>query len=1131
MERNIAERSRRNSRHAGKNGCKILLAITGFLLIVFAASLPALAQVGYATATLRGTVYDPSGSVVPSATITVTNPDTGLTKTVKTGADGSYEVPALRPGTYQVEVEAAGFGKVLNKRMVLMVGQSVPYDVHLKIGSANEVVEVTTEAPLIQVDQTQQANAINQNQVESLPNLNRNFTQAVYTLPGVTNSDTGPRAAQPGFTGFFTTGFSIGGSNGRNNLSTIDGGENEYGTGQYRVATIPIDSIQEFQVNRSSFAPEFGFTTGSAINIVTKSGTNRVHGDVFGYFGDRNTSAQSFFNGLLGIHNPYSQNFFTGGSIGGPLAKDKLFAFTSYEYQKSDVPLVNDLLHTSEALGLNGQSPNCPAALGPAPSQVCYLNALAASGSNGALAAAELQAVLVPANNPLFQALMAPYNGAFDNVKTRNNNWVTRLDYHPNEHDAFSARFGLSHDDLLSDYPGQATTASPNLITRDYSILTNWTRIISPELVNQALVQVVPWNRSTAFFTSPGSQGSFITLGELGFFGNNLGYPYSAHQNRYQFEDNVTLTKGNHTFKFGASYRAANYHVQDNLWFSGEFDFLDGALPIITPFPNGSPQQVAVATFNLQNGYPITGPASTNFSAAQSFDIGVPIEFKMGAGNPKWQGWGHYFGSFVQDTWRISHNLTMNFGTRLDYDGEPSPLDAQVYASPRVGFSWDATGDGKTVIRGGSGIFASPIDLLIPSYASLLDGSGRYVNEVSSYLSPTDPIPAAIWAQGVFGSPLAGISPGTLPLGTLTPAQVFGASFGTLDLSTAGSPGSILYGVQKDYKYPYSVQASLSIDRQLASNLSLELGYNMYHGVHMQMPVETGFHETPCNPAEVVDPFIGPCYAPNQIIPAGPAAGTAFHPQVVTYSSIGSSIYHGLTASLTRRFTNHLQFQINYTFSKTIDDYLDFASFQDWFRPTRLSDYRALSAFDVPHNFVANAVYTSPHEVGSGFISKILGDITLAPVVTLQSGTPFSLRTPGLAFVNGPNLTPGTLEDFNFAMPFAERRNSDRTMPFYSLDMRLSKSIRLNSERTRLDFSVQGVNLLNRANLNHVNDTFNSDPRIPLPNGGTLGAGPYKGIEGVKPTSVDQLTSPLFYSPGNVPYTPRQIQFGMAVSF
>jgi len=116
-------------------------------------------------------------------------------------------------------------------------------------------------------------------------------------------------------------------------------------------------------------------------------------------------------------------------------------------------------------------------------------------------------------------------------------------------------------------------------------------------------------------------------------------------------------------------------------------------------------------------------------------------------------------------------------------------------------------------------------------------------------------------------------------------------------------------------------------------------------------------------------------------------------------------------------------------------------------------------------------------------------------------------------------------------MPFAERRNSDRTMPFYSFDMRLSKSIKLNSENTRLDFSVQGVNLLNRANLNHVNDTFNSDPSIPLPNGGTLGAGPYKGIEGVKPTSVDQLTSPLFYSPGNVPYTPRQVQFGMAVSF
>jgi carboxypeptidase family protein len=1130
MKRNIGVTFNR-SFLAFCRGRHIMFTSLGLLLILWMGSLPGSAQVGYATATLHGTVYDPSGSVVPSATVTVTDPSTGMVKTVKTGTDGTYEIPALKPGTYQVQVEAPGFGKILNKNMVLMVGQSVPFDAHLKLGEASEVIEVSTEAPLIQVDQTQQANAINQMQVEALPNVNRNFTQAVYTLPGVTNSDAGPRAAQPGFTGFFTTGFSIGGSNGRNNLSTIDGGENEYGTGQYRVATIPVDSIQEFQVNRSSFAPEFGFTTGSAINIVTKSGTNNVHGDLFGYFGDRYTSAQSYFNGIFGIDNPYAQNFFTGGSLGAPLAKDKLFFFTSYEFQKSDVPLVNNLLQNSEAQGLNAQSTSCPAQLGPAPTQACYLNALAASSGNGAIAAAVLRSVLVPANNPLFQALMAPYNGTFDDVKTRNHNWVTRLDYHPSERDAVSARLGLSHNDLRSDYPGQATTASPNLLNRDYSILTNWTRIINPKLVNQALVQIVPWNRATAFFTSPGSNGTFITLGELGFFGNNLGYPYSAHQNRYQFEDSVSWTRGDHTFKFGASYRAANYHVQDNLWFSGEFDFLDGALPIITPFANGSPLQAAVAGFNLNNGFPIGGPPSTNFSAAQSFDIGAPIEFKMGAGNPKWQGWGHYFGSFVQDTWKVRRNFTLNYGTRLDYDGEPSPLSAQVYASPRVGFSWDLMNDGKTVIRGGSGIFASPIDLLIPSYASLLDGSGRYVNEVSSYLSRTDLIPAALWLQGVLGSPAAGIAPNTLPLSTLTPGQVFAGSFGTLDLATAGSPGSILYGVQKNYKYPYSVQASLSVARQLANNLSLEIGYNMYHGVHMQMPVETGFHETPCSAAEVVDPFIGPCYAPNQIIPAGPAAGTALHPQVVTYSSIGSSIYHGLTTSLTKRVSHGLQFQVNYTFSKTIDDYLDFASFQDWFRPTRLGDYRAISAFDVPHNFVANAVYTTPHQFTDNFLGKIFGDFTLAPVVTLQSGTPFSLRTPGLAFVNGPNLTPGTLEDFNFAMPFAERRNSDRTMPFYSFDMRISKSIRLNSEKTRLNLTAQGTNLLNRANLNHVTDTFPSDPNFPLPNGGTLLAGPYKGLKGVKPTNVQQLTEPLFYSPGNVPYQPRQVQFGLSLSF
>src|SRR5215813_9503015 len=310
----------------------------GLLILLLAFMIwprPSHGQVDVSTATLKGTVFDPNGAVVSGAIVTVTNTEKGISKTARSGADGTYQIPLLPPGSYQLQVEATGFIKELVRDLQMTLGQTTVYDMNLRVGAVTSVVEVTAEAPLIQVEQTQQANTINQNQIEALPNINRNMTAAVFTLPGVSNSEA-TRTQQPGFTGFGTTGFSIGGSNGRNNLSTIDGGENEYGSGQYRVF-IPVDSIQEFQVNRSSFAAEFGFTVGSSVNIVTKSGTNQLHGTAYGYFRNHATQNNNFIDDLRTGQELYSQNVITGGTIGGPIIKNKLFFFTSYEFLKSDV--------------------------------------------------------------------------------------------------------------------------------------------------------------------------------------------------------------------------------------------------------------------------------------------------------------------------------------------------------------------------------------------------------------------------------------------------------------------------------------------------------------------------------------------------------------------------------------------------------------------------------------------------------------------------------------------------------------------------------------------------------------------------------------------------------------------------
>jgi hypothetical protein len=405
--------------------------------------------------------------------------------------------------------------------------------------------------------------------------------------------------------------------------------------------------------------------------------------------------------------------------------------------------------------------------------------------------------------------------------------------------------------------------------------------------------------------------------------------------------------------------------------------------------------------------------------------------------------------------------------------------------------------------------------VLIPSYGSLLDGSGRYINEVLQILSATDPRVAELWGLG--------IASGKLPFGHLTAAD-----FAAVGIDTTSPGASVGYSVAPNYKNPYSFQASTGIAQQLGKDFSLELGYNMYHAVHLQMPVETGYARiapgSPFCPPVATDPGCtdatgGPLYAPT---------GSQF--QHTTYASNGSSIYHGLTASLTKRFSHGVQFQANYTWSKTIDDTIDFASFQNWFRPDLISSYRAVSVFDIPHIFTANAVYVTPFKTGHGALDTILADITISPIITLRSGLPFSVRIP-----NTTNKINGQTLDSNYAIPFFSSRDNNRGAPFYTWDMNFQKAIYVNRDRgVRLNMIVQAINLLNHVNFNHVNDVFDingipADGIVQTARGPVnLITGPFTGLKGMKPTSASQLTDPLFFSQADVP---RQVQFGLRLAF
>jgi hypothetical protein len=401
---------------------------------------------------------------------------------------------------------------------------------------------------------------------------------------------------------------------------------------------------------------------------------------------------------------------------------------------------------------------------------------------------------------------------------------------------------------------------------------------------------------------------------------------------------------------------------------------------------------------------------------------------------------------------------------------------------------------------------------MVPFYVNLLGGSGKYITQgalVAGVPSPPFPSIFAAWAAQAASATIANPNP------TLTPAQL--ASIGAvMNPLGPGGFGNVIYTLGSNFRPEYSIQGSMSFARKIASNLSIELGYNMYHSVHIEQNTEANFVQ---NRSIAIDPFMGPTYVakpgttlgkPNKFILQNNAA-----------SSIGNGIYHGLTASLTKKLGHGVQFQANYTFSRAIDNTSDFSSLSTPFRPDLLKLDRAQSDFNITHNFVSNAVYTTPFMASRGSIlSRILADLSVSPIIYAHSGIPFTLLVPG--------LSNGTIGHNSNARPWHEGRNGGIGPNFLSWDLRMSKAFYVRRESgLRLELIVQAQNVLNRNNFAVVNDNFPADPNFPLPNGGTLLNGPYQ-VRGFVPKSVSQLSEPLAFTAA---YPARQVSLALRLAF
>jgi hypothetical protein len=705
-----------------------------FVLGVLPSSPLASAQGVGASADLTGTVTDPSGAEVPNAKVTAIDTAKGGQRSVVTDEHGFYRLSGLAPSTYKLSVEHAGFQTETVPSLTLTVGQTSVLDFHLKLAGLSGQVEVTSEAPVVETERGSQADTLTQEDIAQLPIDRRDYLTFTLLTPGVSNSTR--LASDQDFRVKSTpqSGLSFYGSNGRGNSVTVDGGEANDDAGGVRL-TLSQDAVQEFQVNRSNYSAELGGASGATINIVSKSGTNELHGTLYSYFrNDGLDAADPFartqalapgqvFNPLQADSNSSPtknslNRYQFGGTAGFPIKKDKTFLFVAFEGLHQDaqnsVPI---LTNTSifrptgpegsviALLAAKGATPvTCFAGKPQIPASFCagaLTSGLTVSQSTGlSVGQAALNGFLVNAlesNGGLF-----PYN-------SREYLGSGRLDHRFSDANQISVTYRYGYDNEQNPDVQSLTgfSAGSSIKAYDNNVLAALYHQFSPTAQNELRLQfdyyyfhVIP--------NEPGEPGLQIP-GFVNNLGTNIFLPESTIGRRYEIGDNFTLIRGHHTLKFGGSELIRGNHSESHTFFPGRFVFSSlpgGAIsPCLAPTPAptaGNPNPTNPC------GLVTSGASITSLQGAS---FGVPVVFQQGFGNPVYPYYNRPFtAGYFQDTWQVRPSLTLNLGLRYELDTQYAPLNTyKKDFGPRVAFAWDPFKDHKTVIRGGYGIFYAQI--------------------------------------------------------------------------------------------------------------------------------------------------------------------------------------------------------------------------------------------------------------------------------------------------------------------------------------------------------------------------------------------------------------------------------------
>jgi len=1004
-----------------------------FLRILFVCGLAAAAAAGQVSSgELSGVVTDSKGAAIPKATVTASSSERGISRTANTDNAGSFRIPSLAPDTYSVRVSAQGFATRVLSSVRVQVGETVTLSPALEVGAVTTELTVTGEVPLVETERTEQATTIGTERIENLPINRRNYLDFALLAPGVVETNdlvdsTDFRVVQTP-----QSGLSFGGSNGRGNNFTIDGTENYLTSGGVR-PSVSQEAVQEFQINRNSFSAEIGNSSGGAINIITRAGTNEVHGDLFGFFRNTAIQARNFFD-------PQKAGFTRaqyGATLGAPIVHDKTFVFLSFErldrHESAFVPILQDRSSFGQLTS----------------SQQQLVNFFGASGSPQLQGLGlAMQQYLVTNNFPATLALFNANSGTFP--FSEDTSMVSaRLDHRFSASDSLFVRGNFTDG---SDQNAQfgallGFNRGRTIGTTDGSVMADNTWIINNHFLSQTRL-MFGYDNLNVIPTDP--YGPDITISGYGSFGREIFLPSISYERHYQALQSFDYTSGRHNVKFGADIDPVRVYARSDTFFGGRFLFsqqipLGLLLPVLTGNPNAT-NNVAAAL--VQAGQPqLVANLSQPITSLQAYNLGLPTLYQQGFGNPNWTAWFKNFGFYLQDDWKITPNFVLNLGARYDIQGEPQPLHTDWNnIAPRIGLAWTIGPKGKTVIRAGYGIYYSQINAQIANIPATLNG--------------TQIAQAAITPLGIPGlnNPLTG-----QPLTSFDVYQFLEAT-GVIghrtitqqDIAALGlhpgpnAPGRVIFGVTSDYVNQYAQQASFEIERAVGG-FALSAGYEFNRGARLPRVLDRNLYYT-------------------GHLPNGQPTFGFFDPTVLqdnVEESTANSFYHALILQANRRFSRHVSLNANYTFSKAIDEVTDFNSDFEPQDQLNANAERALSAFDQRHRLVVSSLLESPAR------NKALKDFTLSPIVIASSGRPFNILT---GFDNLGDNHPTTHR------PWGAGRDIGQGPGYFTFDLRLARRFPFGSEgRRNVEFTAEAFNLLNKTNFKSVNNVVGALPLSALP--------------------------------------------------